>query len=319
MLGVMTEQPDVVLDLAGQYHTALPARIRAYLNQRGISDPVIDLHLLGWNDTRITVPVFDRDGQLAFFKLAKDPEDEGPGPKMMTSPGGYAELYGWERVRVKPCRIVVCEGEFDRLILESQGFAAVTSTGGAGVFRTEWAEAFAEIPEVYNCFDWDDAGRRGALRVARMIPQAKLVELPEEVGPGGDVTDFFVRLGRSREEFEKLLETAQTPPPEKMPEPVVALAPGRQRAPSAEVARIKDRVPIAEFVGRYVLLRRSGRAFVGLCPFHEDHRPSFTVYSEKGNFHCYGCGEHGDVIAFLMKFRRLTFPEAVQILQRLAQ
>src|SRR5213594_3569452 len=58
------------------------------------------------------------------------------------------------------------------------------------------------------CFDNDAAGRQGAERVARLIPRARVVRLPEEVGGGGDVTDFFVRLGRSREDFVGLLDTA---------------------------------------------------------------------------------------------------------------
>ena len=104
---------------------------------------MIDFHLLGWNGSRITIPIFNRQGELAFFKLARDPEDRIPGPKMMTTRGAYAELYGWGEVLKKPSQIVICEGEFDRLVLEAKGFTAVTSTGGAGVFRAEWAKELA--------------------------------------------------------------------------------------------------------------------------------------------------------------------------------
>ncbi len=194
------------LELTREYHRNLPERIRDYLRQqRGIADTVIDLQLLGWNGHRITIPILDRQGELAFFKLAKDPEDQSDSPKMLATPGAHAELYGWERVLSRPSQIIICEGEFDRLVLESQGFAAVTSTGGALTFRPEWAEAFREIPNVFVCFDNDDAGREGAERVARLIPHARLVRLPEEVGYGSDVTDFFVRLGKTREEFLRLL------------------------------------------------------------------------------------------------------------------
>jgi DNA primase len=167
---------------------------------------------LGWNGWRITIPIFNREGQFAFFKLAKDPEDKTDDPKMLATPGTHAELYGWEQVLAKPEQIIVCEGEFDRLALESRGFAAVTSTGGALTFRAEWAEAFREILRVYVCFDNDAAGRAGAEHVARLIPHARIVRLPEEVGEGGDVTDFFVRLGRSPGEFTSLLEAAQPLP-----------------------------------------------------------------------------------------------------------
>src|SRR2546426_9704069 len=142
---------------------------------------------------------------------------------MLATPGANAELYGWERVLANPEQIVICEGEFDRLVLESRGFAAVTSTGGALTFRPTWTEAFREIPQVYICFDNDGPGQAGAERVVGLIPRARLVRLPDEVGEGGDVTDFFVRLGRSREEFIGLLEAAQPLPEEqriKQPVPV---------------------------------------------------------------------------------------------------
>src|SRR5262249_21058964 len=63
-------------------------------------------------------------------------------------------------------------------------------------------------------------------------------------------------------------------------------------------------------------LRRRGRSAVGLCPFHAEKTPSFSVSEERGFFHCFGCGEHGDVFAFVMKTESLAFPEAVR---RIAQ
>jgi CHC2 zinc finger/Toprim-like len=307
------------LALAEEYHRNLPQPIRDYLReQRGISDPVIDLRLLGWNGSRITIPIFDQSGSFAFFKLAKDPEDNTDGLKMLTSPGGHAELYGWERVLANPEQIVICEGEFDRLVLESRGFGAVTSTGGALTFRPEWAEAFREIPNVYICFDNDDAGRAGAERVARLIPNAKILRLPEEVGEGGDVTDFFVRLGRSREEFIHLLDAAQS-----LPEKESTAQPSSQYSRivsimDEEVDRLKSLVAIEEFVARYVPLRRTGQKyFIGRCPFHLDRNPSLVVYPQTQSFHCFGCREHGDVITFVMRKERLTFPEALRALREI--
>ena len=294
-------------------------RIRDYVNHRGITDAVVDLHQLGWNGERITIPIFDRDGRLSFFKLAKDPADTKPGPKMISPPGTTAELYGWERVRTKPCRIVICEGEFDRLVLETHGLAAVTSTGGAGVFRTEWAEAFAGIPEVYVCFDRDEAGRKGALHVARIIPQAQIVELPEEVGVGGDVTDYFVRLGRTREDFLELLKTASSAGSEKPAERRSPQMPRAAREGDAEARRLKSLVRLEEVVAARVPLRPSGATLMGRCPFHDDRSPSFTVYPLTQTFHCFGCGAHGDVIEFLMRSEGLTFSEALRVIRDLAK
>ncbi|SMF75356.1 DNA primase [Tistlia consotensis] len=76
--------------------------------------------------------------------------------------------------------------------------------------------------------------------------------------------------------------------------------------------RLRDQVSIAEVVGRRVRLIRKGREHSGLCPFHNEKTPSFTVSEDKGFFHCFGCGAHGDVIGFVMKTEGLSFPEAVE-------
>jgi hypothetical protein len=311
-------QQQPLVDLARQYHGNLPERIRRYLNERGIPDYLIDLHLLGWNGSRITIPIFDRGGKCVFFKLAKDPEDQSDAPKMLTTPGAKAELYGWAELRARPEKVIICEGEFDRLVLEAQGFAAVTSTAGAATFREEWVRDFEEIPEVCICFDRDEAGQRGSLRVGRMIPHARLVALPEEVGEGGDVTDFFVRLGHSPGDFSMLLDDAAPVPP------LAARHAGRSSAKTGSsplrerVDELKARVPIAEVVGRSISLQTSGEVLVGLCPFHEDHRPSFAVYPETGRFYCFSCGKRGDVINFLRERERLSFGEALERLEALA-
>ena len=80
----------------------------------------------------------------------------------------------------------------------------------------------------------------------------------------------------------------------------------------ADVRAIKEKIDIASVISRYVTLKKSGAGYKGRCPFHKDGSPSMTVNSEKGLWHCFGCGEGGDVIAFLMKIERLSFVEAAQ-------
>ena len=75
---------------------------------------------------------------------------------------------------------------------------------------------------------------------------------------------------------------------------------------------IRARLPVSGVVGRAVRLARRGREHVGLCPFHREKTPSFTVNDDKGFFHCFGCGEHGDVIGFAMRHDGLAFPDAVE-------
>lgn len=75
---------------------------------------------------------------------------------------------------------------------------------------------------------------------------------------------------------------------------------------------LKSRFRPSDVIGRTVKLKRRGREFIGLSPFTNEKTPSFTVNDEKGFFHCFSSGEHGDVIAFLMKTQRLSFYEAVK-------
>ncbi len=81
---------------------------------------------------------------------------------------------------------------------------------------------------------------------------------------------------------------------------------------------IKDRIDIVDFISDYVQLRKSGQNWKGLCPFHSEKTPSFMVSPSKQIFHCFGCGAGGDVIAFLVQYEHLPFPEALQMLARKA-
>ena len=71
---------------------------------------------------------------------------------------------------------------------------------------------------------------------------------------------------------------------------------------------------IVDLIGRHVKLRRAGSDWKGLCPFHNEKTPSFSVSQAKGRFHCFGCGENGDAISFVQKFENTSFPEALKIL-----
>ena len=75
---------------------------------------------------------------------------------------------------------------------------------------------------------------------------------------------------------------------------------------------LRNRLNIADVVARRVKLVKRGREHTGLCPFHNEKSPSFTVSEDKGFFHCFGCGAHGDVIGFVMRTENMSFPEAVE-------
>jgi DNA primase len=75
---------------------------------------------------------------------------------------------------------------------------------------------------------------------------------------------------------------------------------------------IRNAADIVQVIGEHVQLKRAGANFTGLCPFHSEKTPSFTVFPQTQSFHCFGCGESGDVFAFLMKQQHLSFPEAMR-------
>ncbi|MGD0288926.1 MAG: DNA primase [Candidatus Binataceae bacterium] len=83
-----------------------------------------------------------------------------------------------------------------------------------------------------------------------------------------------------------------------------------------KIEEVRARADIVEIVGAQVRLKRAGRNFVGLCPFHNEKTPSFSVNAERGFFHCFGCGAGGTVFDFVMKVEGLTFFEALQSLAR---
>lgn len=76
--------------------------------------------------------------------------------------------------------------------------------------------------------------------------------------------------------------------------------------------QLKARTDIGQLIGEYVALRPGGNGFIGLCPFHGEKTPSFHVHVAKGFYYCFGCHVHGDIFRFLMEFKKLSFPEAVE-------
>ncbi|HVW82777.1 MAG TPA: DNA primase, partial [Candidatus Paceibacterota bacterium] len=80
------------------------------------------------------------------------------------------------------------------------------------------------------------------------------------------------------------------------------------------VGQVKDRLTIVDVVGQVVKLRKAGRSYVGLCPFHKEKTPSFHVSLERGSYHCFGCGEGGDIFSFVEKTEGVDFKGALKIL-----
>ncbi|MBP6945188.1 hypothetical protein KBD61_04530 [Patescibacteria group bacterium] len=192
-----------------QWHTSLPADRREWLKDaRGLSDQVINEAKLGWDGGCFTIPIKSSSGEWLFAKRRYPPEFAVQGLRYKNASGSTAALYGVELIQGADT-VFIAEGELDSLILRSKGLVAVSSTSGCSTFNPAWATFFASIPNVYVLYDNDDGGKEGAKKVGSLIPHAKIVHLPPEVGEKGDVTDFFMKLGKTKEDLLELLETGR--------------------------------------------------------------------------------------------------------------
>ena len=86
--------------------------------------------------------------------------------------------------------------------------------------------------------------------------------------------------------------------------------------PEEKIAEILAASDIFDVVSEAVILKKSGRNFFGLCPFHSEKTPSFSVNPDKQIFHCFGCNAGGNVLSFVMKYHGISFPEAARMLAR---
>lgn len=87
-----------------------------------------------------------------------------------------------------------------------------------------------------------------------------------------------------------------------------------RRFSEADIAAVRERADLHAIISEHVDLRRSGSSWKGLCPFHDERTPSFTINPARGTYHCFGCSAGGDAINFVQEIEGLTFPEAVRVL-----
>jgi DNA primase len=92
-----------------------------------------------------------------------------------------------------------------------------------------------------------------------------------------------------------------------------------QGIPDEIIDEIRQRTDLVSLVGEYIKLERRGKNMVGLCPFHNEKTPSFTVSPDKQLFHCFGCGASGNAFSLIMEMEKMTFPDAARFLARRAQ
>lgn len=167
-----------------------PESISQWLYGRGLTDDIITESRLEWRDEELIIPIFDEDRNFIFNKYRRNPFTT-EGPKYRYDKGSTTALFNAHTLSYvqndEP--VFICEGELDCLLLNSKGLHAVTSTGGSGSFKKEWADFFTN-KNVFIVFDKDEAGYKGAMKVQGILPFAKTIILPDYM-EGNDVTDFF--------------------------------------------------------------------------------------------------------------------------------
>ncbi|TAH35743.1 toprim domain-containing protein [Candidatus Saccharibacteria bacterium] len=231
-LGVSTEslprqtfdQPSSPAKLATKYHKQLPLNIREWLkNDRLLLEEDIDDFELGYGvfygKSWITIPVRDSSGTVQFMKLRQDPFVASGNAKYMST-GGEAAIFNAEVLKEKPDQLVICEGEFDCLVLRAFGIPAISSTAGARTFKDEWIGQLTSVRHLYICFDNDEAGEQGAKelieKLSDALPSTSILQitLPDEVGEHGDITDYFKLPDTDPSDlFEKYAELRSGPKP----------------------------------------------------------------------------------------------------------
>ncbi|OIO54791.1 hypothetical protein AUJ46_02280 [Candidatus Peregrinibacteria bacterium CG1_02_54_53] len=185
--------------------TALPSKeLTHWVDARGVSRDTLKEFHIAWTVHKgrewVVIPIPDAEGKTLFYKL-KRPHDASPEqPKYIVYPkGSAAALYPIPYLHANLQHVFIVEGEPDALLLLSHGIETVCSTGGAGTFKEEWLSHFPKNIEATLCFDLDLAGRKGEEKVQRLLREQRPdirfshIRLPEDLGEGGDVTDFFRR------------------------------------------------------------------------------------------------------------------------------
>jgi hypothetical protein len=312
-----------------EHMTPFTQQAHEWLRRRTITETIIqdfNIHC----DTHaslgecIVIPVNDPKGNHVFNKYRRDPMIDIK-PKYTTDYGGSAMLYGADRIAESDI-VVITEGEMDCLVLWSHNIPAVSSTGGSMTFKEDWVQ-YLKGKEIYICYDNDNAGAEGMVRVLSFMPAAKVIFIPETPGVK-DISDYVARGGN----FHDLMRSARcysnvSDVEEDRKQRMALWLPVRfhdeylqqhykplhteQPRRTVKDTRNTDDVSRAKEVpiDRYIKFDGYGKA---RCLWHSDKTPSMHYYRNKNKVFCFGCGKSADVIDVVRELDGCTFIEAVR-------
>jgi len=196
------------------WHTELLSNIpiRAYLTKdRGIPISTIKRYHIGWDGERYTIPIYNKFGICVNVRRYSNAVQGRM--KMLPYKDGYGanKLYPID-VLFANDTVILHEGEWDTLIQLSKGFPALTNTAGAGSWNKAWTEMFRD-KTVYICYDVDEAGKKGAIRIAKILCQVakevRIITLPlAGTHDDNDISDFYQKHGMDKDEFQELIDKA---------------------------------------------------------------------------------------------------------------
>lgn len=312
-------------------------RLQHWLNARGISDSTIESfnlsdtnhYLLG--EETLVIPVNHPDGEFSFNKYRRSPFGVQEGAKYMYDKGSRTQLFGADKLESLPdVDVVITEGELDTLVLHSMNIYSVSSTGGAMSFQEEWVGLLDDC-NVFICYDNDDAGAKGAVRTLEMLPNAKVIFIPEQPDVK-DISDFVAKGG----DFQNLMRSARSysnaeEVAEDMAQRRAQWLPTRFHKAylaneKAKEAKAKRGTRLGNYAGNDKRLKAKDVScekiidFVrgkACCPKHNEKTPSLHYYKKSNSAYCFGCSESFDSIELYRAVHGCDFKTAVNELNKM--
>lgn len=185
----------------------MPEILQKFTQKYGLTDETIKKYFIGYQNEHFVIPI---EIEPAKWIIKEH--------KGYQSKGAKVSLYPSDLIKEGIPFIMITEGEFKSLLLNQFGFPSVSGTGGAGTWKAEWNSLFAGL-NVVLAFDADEAGIKGAQRVVDSLKgkakSIKVIQWPQELDGSKDkkdVTDFFITLGKTKEDFYRVIEDAREIP-----------------------------------------------------------------------------------------------------------
>lgn len=310
-------------------------QLNTWLEVNKITDSVRAMFNVHMSDDRIVFPVHDTNGQFLFNKYRRSPSSN-IGAKYTYDVGGKVTLYGYNHAK-DSSTILITEGEKDCLVAWSHNIPAVTSTGGAMSFQSEWVDLFIHdedkdtiaYKDVIICLDNDEAGATGMVKILKVLPWAKVLLLPDRPNMK-DISDYVNAGG----DLHELLKTAKgyADIAEVTEDRLKRVA--RMQSVFFHDAYIKAHTKVNIYTGERKtfdsdkVTHAKGYPLPNIidfdthgkakCEWHkDDDTPSLQYYSKTNTAYCFACAKVVDSIEAYRHKNNCSFKEAVDNLNKI--